>query len=148
MPHFGLMDESAMRKDEAALLRAKLHLRGGRRRMRQKKYAAAIATLYDAVLSGIKWYILSFKGESAVQADEGIYLRTEQELFNSLVQAGVLDGIKEFENLDGLVDQALTGKVPPFDEDQVVTQVERWLTQLGVMPFNEEALPPEDPNTY
>jgi len=58
MPHFGLMDETKMGKADAALMRARLHIRGGRRRLRQKKVAAGLVTLYDALLSAMRWYLL------------------------------------------------------------------------------------------
>jgi len=148
MPHFGLMDESAMPEDKAALLRAQLHLRGGRRRMHQEKYAAALAALHDAVSSGMKWYILTLKEPLVIQAEESVHLRTDRELFSSLAQAGVLDGMEDFDYFDDLLDQAFTGKVLSFNAGQVLSQVERWLSQLGVMPFDEGALPPEDPETY
>lgn len=35
MPHFGLMDADALGPIEAPLMRARLHIRGGRRRLRQ-----------------------------------------------------------------------------------------------------------------
>ncbi len=49
MPHFGLMDEGSLGPVEGPLMRARLHIRGGKRRLRQGKIAAAIATLYDAL---------------------------------------------------------------------------------------------------
>jgi hypothetical protein len=148
MPHFGLMDESAMPRDEAALLRARLHLRGGRRRMRQGKHAAAIAALYDALCSGMRWFILSTRRESGSYSEVERDLSTGRELFLGLVQAGVLDNVEGFEQWDTLLDQALGGQVLDFNEREVMTQLEQWLTQLGVMPFDEGALPAEDPSTY
>ena len=148
MPHFGLMDESAMSRDAAALLRARLHLRGGRRRLHQAKYAAALAALYDALGSGMRWYILLATEASLRHLKAEIDLRTDRELFSALAETGVLDNPKAFEQLESLLDQLLIGPAPDFDQREVLTLIEHWLIQLGVMPFDEGALPLEDPNTY
>ena len=148
MPHFGLMDESTMPRDAAALLRARLHLRGGRRRLQQAKYSAALAALYDALGSGMRWYILLATEASLRDLKAEIDLRTDRELFSALAQTGILDNPKAFEQVESLLDQLLIGPAPDFDQREVLTLIEQWLTQLGVMPFDEGALPPEDPNTY
>jgi len=148
MPHFGLMDELAMSSEAAALLRARLHLRGGRRRLHQAKYAAGVAALYDALCSGMKWYVMLAKEPSLAHLKTDIDLRPDRELFNALVEAGILDNAKAFEGLDSLLDQLLKGLAPAFEQQRVMTLIEHWLAQLGIMPFDEDALPSEDPNTY
>jgi len=43
MPHFGLMDtRDSFEKEEGALLRARLHIRSGKRRLRQERYRQAL----------------------------------------------------------------------------------------------------------
>ncbi len=148
MPHFGLMDESAMPREEAALLRARLHIRGGRRRLRQAKYGAAIAALYDSLSSGMRWYVLLAREASLLPIKAEIDHRPDRDLFSALAVAGVLDAGEAFERLETLLDQLLRGLAPEFDQHQVLADIEHWLTQLGVMPFDEGELPPEDPNTY
>jgi len=148
MPHFGLMDESAMPRESAALLRARLHLRGGRRRLRQTKYAAGVAALYDALCSGMRWYVMLAEEPSLMHVKAKIDLHTDRELFSALTQAGILDDTKAFEPLESLLDQLLNGLTPEFDQREVMTRIEHWLTQLGIMPFDEGTLPSEDPNTF
>jgi len=148
MPHFGLMDEAALPCDEAALLRARLHLRGGRRRMDQGKFAAGVAALYDALCSGMRWYLLTTRTESLRGLAAEVDLRSDRDLFLALAQEGVFDTPQEFGRLDTLLDQCLCGLTPSLTADEVMALIERWLTRLGVMPFDETALPPEDPNTY
>jgi len=80
LPHFGLMDARALGPERAALQRARLHVRGGKRRLQ-----ATTQELLD---------------DRAVDA------------------AGILEG------------------------------VESVLTELGVLPFDERELPPEDPGTF
>lgn len=148
MPHFGLMDEATMPEDEAALLRARLHLRGGRRRLRQGKRAAAVAALYDALCSGMRWCVLSSRHADRLRVDDDDVLNRDRDLFSALARAGVLGDAEDFERLDSLLDQSLNGEPPPFADEALLDQIEKWLTQLGVMPFDEAALPPEDPDTY
>lgn len=59
MPHFGLIDTTNTPKDAAHLLRAKLHFRCGKRRLREGKLPEGISTLYDALLSSMRWYAIS-----------------------------------------------------------------------------------------
>lgn len=148
MPHFGLMDESVMSREAAARLRAQLHLRGGRRRLRQTKFAAGVAALYDALCSGMRGYILLAEESSLLQLKAKVDCCTDRELFLALVQAGILDNPKAFESLESLLEQLLKGLTPAFDQRGVVALIEHWLTRLGIMPFDEDALPSEDPNTF
>jgi N-acetylglucosamine-6-phosphate deacetylase len=59
MPHAGLMDTDALGPESAALQRARLHIRGGKRRLRQGKISAGLLTLYDALNAAMEWYITS-----------------------------------------------------------------------------------------
>ena len=59
MPHAGLMNEKELGLEAGPLRRAHLHLRGGRRRLRQGKIAAGIVTLADALSAALEWYVAS-----------------------------------------------------------------------------------------
>ena len=56
MPHAGLMDERLLGPVEGPLQRARLHIRGGKRRLRQGKISAGIATLADALSASLEWF--------------------------------------------------------------------------------------------
>jgi len=142
------MDELTLSPEAAALFRARLHLRGGRRRLRQGKYAAGVAALYDALCSGMRWYILVAQEAALVPLRTGVDRQTDREVFIALAQAGVLDNPNAFEHLESGLDQLLNGREPDFEPPEVMTLVEHWLTQLGIMPFDEGALPSEDPRTF
>ena len=148
MPHFGLMDESKMSEEDAALMRAKLHIRGGRRRMRQEKYAAGIAALYDAFGSGMKWYLLTHQNDDRISVTDTDVLNYENQMFDIISKAGVFREPSDFKNIFEVVDEALSGN--PVKEDCVLAQrkIEQLLTRLGVLPFDEDSLPPEDSSTY
>ena len=70
MPHFGLMDAKALGPERAALQRARLHLRGGKRRLRQGKISAGIATLSDALSFAMEWFCASPERRSRVRASK------------------------------------------------------------------------------
>jgi hypothetical protein len=141
------MDAGALGPERAALRRAQLHVRGARRRLRQGKISAGIATLYDALTAAMDWFCASPERRSRVRgAPEA--LRDERALYAALVQAGVLNGAFDFDRLKRIVDRALETELPPEDAAWVLAGVEAALTQLGVLPFDEGELPPEDPRTF
>jgi len=146
-PHFGLMDPGKMSRAEAALLRAKLHWRGGRRRLRENKTAAGIATLYDALLCGLRWYFLVHRPEiMGKQQDEE--LENEEVLFSLGRQMGILDETIDLAGMRALVDRALDGVDDVLAPRSFPGLIALLLTRIGVMPFDEGELPPEDPATF
>jgi hypothetical protein len=147
MPHFGLMDEKALGPVEGPLQRARLHVRGGKRRLRQGKVAAGIVTLYDALNGAMQWYAAS-PGGRKLALKEGENPNDDGALYAALVRSGVLDGTFDFEAFDRLTETALNQELPGFDYRHILEGIEAVLARLGVMPFDEAALPPEDPRTF
>ncbi|HXX53320.1 MAG TPA: hypothetical protein VEI28_01975, partial [Thermodesulfovibrionales bacterium] len=86
------MDEGELGPEEGLLQRARLHIRGGRRRLRQGKVAAAFVTLYDALIAAMEWYFTSpeRKGRLIIRNDDN--LKDDKVLYKILVRSGVLDG--------------------------------------------------------
>ncbi|OGW41962.1 MAG: hypothetical protein A2010_04110 [Nitrospirae bacterium GWD2_57_9] len=146
MPHDGLMVETELGPVAGPRQRARLHLRGGKRRLRQGKTAAGIVTLYDAVTAAMEAYAAS--GERRLRTGPGENLTNEKVLYRVLVRSAVLDGRFDFDRFDLLTEKALSGEIEPFDYGPVLAGVESVLTQLGVIPFDEGQLPREDPKTF
>jgi hypothetical protein len=147
-PHFGLMDETGMSREEALLMRAKLHWRAGVRRMRVKKIPAGLTTLYDALLSAMRWYILLNRRDD-LGDDAGEQLENERYVFSLLRKAGVLDGSIDIHGIEVIVDRALMGdEVDREDQEKVLAQFGEILTRIGILPFDQLELPPEDPSTF
>lgn len=146
-PHFGLMDEAAMSREDALLMRAKLHWRCGVRRMRENKAAAGLATLYDALLSAMRWYILvnlgGGDGDGAVEKIEN-----ERYVFSVLRRHGLLDDSLDLRLVEDVVDRSLQEEDVGAEQDLVMVQMESFLRRLGMLPFDEAELPPEDPRTF
>lgn len=149
MPHAGLMNEREMGPEAGPLQRARLHIRGGRRRLRQGKIAAGIATLADALSAALEWYAASPERRSRLSEwRETSGPPDDRKVYTMLVRAGVLDGKFDYDAFDSLTEYALDHELPGFDAGHVLTGIEAVMTQLGVMPFNEADLPPEDPKTF
>jgi len=148
MPHFGLMNEDELGPVEGPLQRARLHIRGGKRRLRQGKIAAGIVTLYDALSSAMQWYVALPERRAKLVAVKDEDLLHDRTAYAVLVRAGVLDGRFDFDAFDRLTEQALDHDIPGYDHREVLEGVEDVMEQLGVMPFDESALPPEDPKTF
>ncbi len=148
MPHFGLMDERSLGFVNGPLQRARLHIRGGKRRLLQGKIAAGIVTLYDALLAAMESYAASEAGRRRLRVRSGTDFKDEKKLYAELIRAGVLDGSFDFEAFDLLTETALQGELPGYDFHPLLAGLESVMFQLGVMPFDESTLPPEDPNTF
>ncbi len=141
------MDASKMTEADAALLRARLHIRGGRRRFRQSNLSAGLAALYDALGFAMRWYILSPEHQKILGINDSQGLKNERDIFSILSRADVLGPLSDFDRLESLVEQSLDDPSITFDSILVLEQIEIMMTQLNVIPFDENALPPEDPTT-
>jgi len=148
MPHFGLMDENDMTEGDAALQRARLHLRSARRQLRQVKFAAGITTLYDALVSAMRWHfaVPELRSKLIIRGNED--LENDKTIFMILVRSGVLDGSFPVTMFETLEDQALSVETPQFDCQDMLEKIENLMTQLGVLPFDEKELPPETPTAF
>lgn len=147
MPHFGLMDEGALGPVEGPLMRAKLHIRCGRRRLREGKISLGIITLYDALNSAMQWYVAAPGNKKGIHIQQGEDLRDDRTVFRILSRSGVLDGSFDYESFSLLSEQALYEDMTGYDHAEVWKGVESVMEQLGVLPFDESDLPPEDPST-
>ena len=148
MPHFGLMDEDALGSVEGPLMRAKLHMRAGKRRLRQGKISMGILTLYDAVNSAMQWYIALPERRTSLQIKAGEDVRRDATAYAVLTRSKVIDGSLNYEAFDKLADRALYEDMSSYDCTELLRDIEAMMAQLGIMPFNENDLPPEDPSTF
>jgi len=148
MPHAGLMDERSLGPVKGPLQRARLHIRGGKRRLRQGKISAGIVTLYDALLAAMEWYMNEPALRENLVITDKDDLKSDANVYAVLVQSRVLDGTFDFTAFDRLTEKALQEDLPGYDARELITGFEKVMTQLKVMPFDEALLPPEDPSTY
>ena len=150
MPHFGLMNEGALGPVEGPRQRARLHLRGARRRLNQGKISAGIVTLFDAVEGALQSSVESPELRSRLRIEPGDDLNKSRVQYAVLVRSGVLDHHSfDFDGFDRLTDTALVKDLPSdFDYQKLLSDVEALLTRLQILPFDESTLPPEDPKTF
>ena len=147
MPHFGLMDEDALGPVEGTLMRAKLHMRCGRRRLHQSKISMGIITLYDAINSAMQWYIAAPEHMKNINIKEGEDTRDDRTAFEVLRRSGVIENF-DYSAFDRLVAEALDHELDGFDYQNTLESIETVMTRLGLMPFDENKLLPEDPDTF
>lgn len=148
MPHAGLMDERSMEPEEGLLLRCKLHIRGGKRRLRQGKIAAGVVTIYDAMTAALEWYVISPERKKRLKVMDGEDLNNDRTSYEILVRSKIVDGSFDYDAFNGVVERALHEEMPDYDYTRLMNGIEDIMTQLGVMPFDENTLPPEDPSTF
>jgi len=135
-------------KAEGALLRARLHIRGGKRRLRQGKISAGIVTLYDALLFALRWYISSPERRKKISLGPGDDMPDEEQVLALLQSSHVLPEEFDYPAFDALVEKASHQEMPAYDYSAMLRGFEAFMDRLGVMPFNESDLPPEDPSTF
>lgn len=142
------MNEQALGPVKGPFVRARLHIRGGKRRLRQGKISAGIVTLYDALEGAMRSYTSDPLRLSTLAIKEGENLNDDNTLYAVLVRSGALDGKFDFEAFDRLTERALHEEISNYDYGEILSGIESIMTRLGVMPFDENELPPEDPATF
>ncbi|MBI5639982.1 MAG: hypothetical protein HZA17_06105 [Nitrospirae bacterium] len=142
------MNEDALGPEAGPLQRARLHIRGARRRLRQGKISAGIVTLYDALLAAMKWYTASPERKKGLLISDSDDLRDDSTVYDILRRSGILDDSLDYWAFDNLVEQASENEMPDYDYTDILRRIETVMTRLGVMPFDEKDLPPEDPSTF
>jgi hypothetical protein len=147
MPHFGLIEEEKLGPVQSLLMRARLHILGGRLRLQQKKISMGIITLYDALCSALQWYISVPDNVKRLGINTDDLIRDEERIILFLEKAGVLDGTFDFDEFNSLVDRALNEEIKEFNSVSLMSDIEKIMTPLGVMPFDESLLPQAVPDT-
>lgn len=148
MPHFGLIDEDALGPVEGPLMRAKLHIRGGRRRFERGMNPDGILAVFDALCSAMQWYIAAPEKRRKLKINEGDNLLNDKSLYAVMVRSGVLDGKFDYEEINTLITRALGEEMKDFEWHGFMKKMEHVFAQLGVMPFDETTLPEEKPEPF
>lgn len=149
MPHAGLMStKDSFDSAEGALLRARLHLRGARRRLKQGKVAAGIITLYDALIFGLRSYCIVPEHRNQIDPGESLDLIEERVMIKALRKGGIIDSAFDLEEFEELVDRAARDEMADYDYRPLLMTFESLMTRIEVMPFDEASLPQEDSSTF
>ena len=141
------MNADELGPERAALQRARLHIRGGKRRLRQGKVSAAVVTFYDALDQALEWYLMAGprRDEIRVRPKERHNSRV---LYGAFRRAGIVSEAFDYDAFDSLTERCLHEELTDLDCHKLVSSLDSVMTALGVMPFDEQELPPEDPATF
>jgi len=116
--------------------------------LRQKdKIALGIVTLYDALVSALKWYVASPERREKLPMHDRESLNDDKVIYSILRRSGKLDDSLDYDFFNALVENALEHEMSDYDYTGFLKNFESVMTQLGVMPFDEKSLPPENPST-
>jgi hypothetical protein len=152
MPHFGLMNPDEMKPADAAIMRAKLHVRGGMRRISQGKIEAGIAALHDAIISAMQHIFFTNQVKESLDITNYDFDITDEiVLFNILKKSGLIDeafGEEDFTYLSIIIEKALDHQLNDFNQKTYLEKYNNLMKQLGIIPYDEQELPPEDPTTF
>jgi hypothetical protein len=127
------MNEQALGPLEGPLQRAKLHIRGGKRRLRQGKISAGIATLYDALSAAMHWYIAMPERRHALAIRNGDVL-ADDPLGRSPGPFRRSDRHFDFDAFDLPVGTRPAEEVTGDDHRELLAGVDSVLAQLGSYP--------------
>lgn len=145
MPHFGLLDETKMTAAEAALLRARLHIRSGRRILKEGNSELALSILYDALGHALKYYKIKHNLVVNIKGTDAELHKNELAIARALMQSGVIADLDFIERFCVLINQALDGVVAELNPGDFLANFDAVMIRLGVMPFSEDELPSEEP---
>ena len=143
LQHTGFIDES-LDRDEALLMRARLHVRGSWNRFSEGMRKDAIAAMYDAISSAMQRFLFRNVSEKVLTLEKGENPSDDLTLFKSLERSGIFDesvSLDDFEYIAHTLDNALEDRLDSFDETRFVETSHILLVQLGVLPFNVCELP-------
>jgi len=148
MPFLGYTDNRTPCAEEVMLLRSRLHICAGSRRLREGKISLGIVTLYCALNSAMQWYVACPENTRKLRTISTDNLKDDNILFDILRRSGVITSGFDYSAFSDLVDEALYKNVSDFDYSGILTDIESVMTQLGVIPFEESELPPDDPGIF
>jgi len=151
MPHFGLMTPENMTEDESVFIRARLHIRGAKRRLREGKVSLGFVTLYDALISGMRYWVLSPDLKNHIKVKDLDDITDDVNLFQILKRSNVINdpiSLSDFKLIQNIMEEALTKELKLNQIEKYLEKFKMIMLQLKILPFNELDLPPEDPNTY
>jgi hypothetical protein len=143
VPHSGLIDEDALGPEASELMRARLHVRSARVRLADGRIHEGISTLFDALLSSFRWYVISPERAATLKVLDGEDLNDERVVCEVLKRSGVIDGSFDFGRICDTEDQILEHGAEGVDHKEIAGQMEAVMETLGVIPFDEDELPPE-----
>jgi hypothetical protein len=131
MQRYDFPDTTKTPEAQAALMRAQLNLRLGKRRLQKGHTMAGITALYDSILCGLRYYIARHKRCAAFVENTDLW--DAPGLFYGLARAGVFDDPLALNRFSLIVERALWQESFSVDAEATLAEVEEMLRKLGIM---------------
>ncbi len=96
----------------------------------------------------MEWFVFSPERRKLLLVHETDNMKDDKDIYKVLTRSKILDGRFDYTSFDRLVEFAANNELPGYDYRELLESVESVMTQLGIMPFDEASLPPEDPSTF
>jgi hypothetical protein len=95
------------------------------------------------------WYAMDAVNRAGLTIGPGEDTGDADTLCRILVRSGILSGMEGYAKLAATVEMFLLDKLAEnaVDTDELLAAAEQIILELGVLPFDEAALPPEHPST-
>ncbi len=93
-------------------------------------------------------YLASAERRAGLIIKKGENIKDDNAAFAVLIRSGVLSEDFDHKAIEGLLEKAPEEELPGYDYAWFLEMVESALRRLGGMPFDESALPPENPSTF
>ncbi|MDA8156944.1 MAG: hypothetical protein M0Z52_10945 [Actinomycetota bacterium] len=148
MPHFGLIDEEKLGPIQGPLMRSRLHIRGGRRRIISGDIANGILALYDALTSAMDFYLASHQELRDRLIGAGEDILSDRNLFLAFQKNGIIPDNFEWQELDFAVQLALGRNMGNYNWRKLAGKLEECYIRLEAAPFDEGALPAPQPEPF
>jgi hypothetical protein len=143
MPHAGLISEN-MKFEDAQLMRARLHYRGGKNRLERGDTDHGVAALYDAFISAMLRYVLIPELDTSMGEPSTEHYAEDRDLFILLRNSDIIDDSftdSDFKYLLRVTEDAMNFSSNQTDIPEFMIRIENVLNQLDVLPIDENVLP-------
>jgi hypothetical protein len=133
MQRYDLVYTDKMSRAKRALILACLNLRHGKRRLQKGRAVAGVSALYDALLFGMHYFVADAERHNRTIYASNDELWDYAVLYQKLVKAGIFEDPYAFNRLTLIVERALWQGSLSFDTDIILKEIEKMLTQIGVL---------------
>lgn len=139
MTHLGLIDEKLPEVDQC-LLRARLYIRKGKKRIKKGEISTGIMVLYDAFIFSLYWYFLSDKMLKPLLINGNGTPNDEEHLYLILLSYGRISGTFDYDKFLKLTTKALNNKLNKPECEMIIKEFDSFMEELEVIPYNENNL--------
>ncbi|MFW9785186.1 MAG: hypothetical protein ACFFFB_23095 [Candidatus Heimdallarchaeota archaeon] len=142
MPHFGFIDKK-LPGIEQCLLRARLNIIKGKKKIKNREFSTGIVELYDGFVFSLYWYFLSDKMLKPLLFNRDGSYKDEEILYQLLLLHGRIDGTFDFGTFLGLTVKAINNELKEFKYETLIKAFDSLMVELQVLPYKKKNLAQE-----